>query len=624
MLKQPTSIGLTLLCLILPLLSAGQDQYYWQQRGEYTMEIRVDAENHQFKGRQELVYHNNSPDTLHRVFYHLYFNAFQPGSMMDVRSRTIEDPDERVGDRILHLKKDEQGYHKIRSLKQDGKELDYEVAGTILEVDLNEPIPPGEQSTFKMRFHSQVPLQIRRSGRDNKEGVEFSMSQWYPKMAEYDEHGWHADPYVAREFHGLWSSFDVKITIDSSYVLGGTGYLQNPDEIGHNYQKAGTKPDRPDSKKLTWHFKAPRVHDFMWAADPDYKHDTVQVEGGPLLHFLYQPYTPDTLIRKWKKMQPKIANAFQYMSNNFGQYPYDQYSVIQGGDGGMEYPMGTLITGDRGFRSLVGVTCHELAHAWYHTVLATNENMHAWMDEGMTVYASTQAMDHIFNRNRDNPQQGSYGGYYQLAEDSREEPISLHADFYYTNAAYGIAAYSKGAVFVSQLAYIIGQKTLDKGLRRYFQEWQFKHPYPRDFKRAMEEVSGIQLDWYFNLWLNTTRTIDYAIEQIESREDSAHITLERQGKIPMPLDVRVTFKDGTQQLFYMPLRMMRGTKPPQGDMERTILEDWPWTHPYYGFSVATDDKMIDSIMIDPAGRMADVDRKNNQWPGMENLKLKGD
>lgn len=578
------------------------------------MKIEMDAEDHQFQGNQKLVYHNNSPDTLENVYYHLYFNAFQPGSMMDVRSRTIKDPDSRIGDRIKHLKEDEQGYHKIQSLKQDGEKLEYDVVGTVLEVDLAKPIMPGESTTFEMKFKSQVPIQIRRSGRDNKEGIAFSMSQWYPKMAEYDEHGWHADPYVAREFHGLWSSFDVRITIDAEYVLGGTGYIQNKEEVKHGYQGESTEMKVPSKDRITWHFKAPKVHDFMWAADKDFQHDTYQVEDGPLLHFLYQPYTPDTLIGKWQRAQPKIGEAFKYMSKNFGQYPYKQYSVIQGGDGGMEYPMGTLITGDRGFRSLVGVTCHELAHSWYQGVLASNENMHAWMDEGITVYTSSRTMDHIFNQDKDNPQSGSYGGYRKLAGHDQEEPMSLHADFYNTNAAYGIASYSKGAVFMAQLGYIIGKSNLDQGLKNYFSKWQFKHPYPKDLKRVMERTAGIQLDWYFNLFLNTTRTIDYGIDTVESREDEAEVVLVNKGTIPMPLDVKVTFKDGFEKLYNIPLRMMRANKPNNYDMARKVLKDWPWTDPKYQFSISTDDRGIQSIEIDPSGRLADVALKNNRWP----------
>ncbi len=167
------------------------------------MEVRLDVKTHKVAGTQKLTYYNNSKDTLRRVYYHLYFNAFQPGSMMDVRSRNIPDPDRRVGDRISKLKADEIGYQHVQSLKQDGKDLTYKIDGTILEVTLAKPILPGTKTVFDMKYESQVPLQVRRSGRNNKEGIAYSMTQWYPKMAEYDHQGWHAYPYVAREFHGV-------------------------------------------------------------------------------------------------------------------------------------------------------------------------------------------------------------------------------------------------------------------------------------------------------------------------------------------------------------------------------------------------------------------------------------
>ena len=201
---------------------------YWQQQIDYSMEIDVDVNNYQYKGTQKAVYTNNSPDELTKVFYHLYFNAFQPGSQMDVRSLNIKDPDRRVGDRISKLQSNEIGYIKVNSLKQNGASVAFETVGTILEVTLDTPIKSGESVTFDMLFEAQVPAQIRRTGRNNKEGVALSMAQWYPKMAEYDFQGWHTPPYIAREFHGVWGSFDIKLTIDKTYVVGGTGYLQNP------------------------------------------------------------------------------------------------------------------------------------------------------------------------------------------------------------------------------------------------------------------------------------------------------------------------------------------------------------------------------------------------------------
>ncbi|MFM7855216.1 MAG: M1 family peptidase, partial [Flammeovirgaceae bacterium] len=226
---------LSTLLLIKITLSFAQPNY-WQQRVEYTMDVKLDVATHRMAGTQKLVYYNNSPDTLTKVYYHLYFNAFQPGSMMDVRSRNLPDPDRRVMDRISKLKEDEIGYQHIQLLKQDGKELLFKISGTVMEVTLNKPLLPKTKTNFEMKFESQVPLQIRRSGRNNREGIAYSMTQWYPKIAEYDYQGWHAYPYVAREFHSVWGDFDVKITLDPKFVVGGTGKLQNANQIGHGYE----------------------------------------------------------------------------------------------------------------------------------------------------------------------------------------------------------------------------------------------------------------------------------------------------------------------------------------------------------------------------------------------------
>lgn len=613
-------VFLVLFFLGITFSANAQDQNYWQQEVEYEMNIDVDAENHQFTGTQKLTYHNNSPDTLHRVFYHLYFNAFQPNSMMDVRSRTIEDPDSRVRDRIFHLPKDEIGYHHINSLQQNGDAVEYMVDGTVLEVTLNEPILPGESVVFDMEFESQVPRQIRRSGWMNKEGVEFSMTQWYPKISAYDEDGWHPNPYVGREFYGVFGSFDVKISIDSSYVMGATGHLQNADEIGHGYAE---EYDRPDSETLTWHWKAENVHDFAWAADPDYVHTTAQVPGGPTLHFLYQtdpvaenaaPGKQEQLLDYWQKLPEMTVKAFQYVSENFGKYPYDKFSVIQGGDGGMEYPMATLITGNRSFRSLVGVTVHEFVHMWYYGVLGTNESRYAWMDEGFTTYVSALTMDHLFNAGQtENPLRGSYRSYFNLVESGMEESLDTHADHYHTNRAYG-AVYFKGAVFLNQLGYIIGDKTLNSTLNRYFEEWKFKHPDGRDFLRIAEEESDMVLDWYYQYFIESTKHIDYGITSVLGHDQSTYVTLERHDLMPMPIDLMVTYEDGSQELFYMPLRIMRNTKPHERpQIQRIIKPDWPWVNPTYTLEIEKPASQIKSIEIDPSLRMADINRENNRF-----------
>jgi len=585
--------------LFITIASAQNSTSYWQQRVDYKMEIDVDIETHRYKGAQELTYTNNSPDTIYRVFYHLYFNAFQPGSDMDNRSLSISDPDGRVGDRISKLSPEEIGYIKPTKLSQDGKDLKYKIVGTVLEVKLNTPLLPNSSTVFNMNWDAQVPLQIRRSGRNNAEGVAYSMTQWYPKLAEYDFEGWHADSYIGREFHGVWGDFDVKIKLNRDYIIGGTGYLQNGDKDGLGKKSKG--------KTRTWHFNAPNVHDFTWAADNEYIHDNIVGPNGVILNFYYKN-NPE-IIENWKNLQPKTADLMAYFNTHIGDYPYKQYSVIQGGDGGMEYAMCTLITGERKLNSLIGVTAHEMAHTWFQFLLATNELKHEWMDEGFTSYISGWAMNEVMEQKKENPISSSYRGYNYNVTSGNEQPLSTHADRYLSNQGYGINAYSKGAIFMAQLGYVIGKENLDKTIKRYYSEWKFKHPTPNDFIRIAEKVSRAELDWYLMDWTQTTNTIDYGVKDVTTEGSTTTVSLERIGLMPMPLDVNVTYEDGSVGTYYIPLQMMRNHKPNLG---WTVLPGWAWANPSYSFAISNG-KNVKSITIDASKLMADVNLENNSY-----------
>ena len=596
---------------------------YWQQHVDYKMDVEMDVKTYQYKGKQTLTYTNNSPDTLKKVFYHLFNNAFQPNSEMDARVQAILDPDGRmskkikVGDktiresRLMTLKPNEIGFIKISNLKQDGLSVNNNVVGTILEVALVKPLLPGKSSVFTLDFDGQVPIQIRRSGRNNSEGVALSMAQWYPKMAEYDFEGWQADPYIAREFHGVWGNFDVKITIDKKYILGGSGYLQNKNEIGYNYQDTGVIVKIPKKQKnLTWHFIAPNVHDFTWAADPDYIHDITQVPNGATLHFLYK--NNPKIVENWKKLQPKTVQLMQIYNQIIGQYPYNQYSVIQGGDGGMEYAMCTLILGEGTFDGLLGVTAHEMAHSWFQHVLASNEAKNSWMDEGFTTWLENYGLNEIADKKVINPHADSYTSYLNLVKSGKEQPQTTHADRYDENRPYGIQAYSKGNIFLSQLEYLIGTENLLKTLKRYYSDYKFTHPTPNDIKHTAEQVSGANLDWYLTDWTKTTNTIDYGIKTVTDTNKTTAIVLERIGRMPMPMDILITYQDGSQESFYIPQTLMRWSKEnPNKNLKRTVLKGWDWAYPTFTFSIDKNMSSIKNIIIDPSGLMADVNKINN-------------
>ena len=614
--KKKLSLLLLLNFTFLIFVYAQPDR--WQQRVKYNMNVDVDVNTNVINGVQKLEYTNNSPDKLNRVFFHLYWNAFQPGSQMDVRSQELgkimingkPDWDPRVKDRISKLTPSEIGYQKIKSLKLNGVEQPLKYHGTILEVDLIKPILPKSKVNFDLVFEAQVPVQVRRSGRDNAEGIRYSMSQWYPKICEYDYEGWHPAQYVAREFYGVWGDYDVTIKIDKSYKLGGTGVLLNANEIGWGYDKPGTPLKNISSEKRTWHFVGNNVHDFVWAADPDYEH-IVKKQNGVVLNVIYKKV--DSLQKNWERVADAAVTVLPYIEKRFGKYAYPQYSFIQGGDGGMEYPMATLIKGPG-----LGTVFHEWMHSWYQMMLGTNENQYPWMDEGFTSYAEGEVTAY-YNKvkgleNEDKlplNHAGAYNSYYFLVKQKLEEPLTTFSDHYNTNFGYSINSYSKGEIFLEQLGYIVSNEIRDKILLEYYRLWRFKHPNASDFMKVAQDVSGVQLDWYKEYWVNTTKSIDYSIDSLWEDNGISKIRLKRIGQMPMPVDLELTFKDGTKELHYVPMDLMLGNKPSESKETRFTHDEWNWTNPTYIVEFKHPLNQLTQAEIDPTKRMADIDQKNN-------------
>ncbi|NND72180.1 MAG: M1 family metallopeptidase, partial [Rhodothermales bacterium] len=592
--------SLLVFCTAMNVFAQGSPN--WQQRVHYKMDVTLLADNHKMTGTQWLTYTNNSPDTLQTVFYHLYFNAFQPSSMMAERNRNLPDPDGRVVPRIWNLSDDEIGYHHVLSLTQNGVRLSHDVNDTVMQVELNEPVPPGTSTTIKMKFQSQVPLQTRRNGRDSNEGVDFSMSQWYPKIAAYDERGWHADPYVGREFYAPFGTFEVSIKAPANFVLGGTGVVQNPDVVGHGYQTDDAiKMSYSAADSLTWMFKAENVHDFAWVADTEYIHEKIQGEDGVTYHLLYLP----DVAQSWSNMSQQVPQLIQSLGRMVGTYPYPQFTVAQAGDGGMEYPMVNFITGRRSPMSLLGVTAHEAAHEWFYAVLGSNEADYSWMDEGFTQYISTRAMNDVLGRPAP-----SFGGALQgivtVQKLGLSERLNTPSDWFETNLGYGVAAYSGGLMVADMLGHVMSDEVRDEWLKEYFRRYKFKHPNPYDVEKVAEDVSGLRLDWFFEQLTNTTRQLDYGVGSIASfRGDNgwtSTIGLERKNQMVMPVDVRLVHRDGTESYATVPLGIMQGHKPVADGW--TVGKPWNWTFTEYNLIVESTSPVV-AAEVDPFHRTPD-------------------
>jgi hypothetical protein len=272
--------------------------------------------------------------------------------------------------------------------------------------------------------------------------------------------------------------------------------------------------------------------------------------------------------------------------------------------------MCTLILGEGSFAGVSGTMAHEVSHSWFQMALASNESLYAWMDEGFTDFASSEAMASI--NESGNPHAGSYGSYFSLVASGLQEPASQHSDHFNTNRAYSTAAYSIGAVFLEQLKYIIGTDNFYKGMLRYYNTWKMKHPSPNDFIRVMEKTSGMQLGWYLRYWIGTTKRIDYGIGQISGNEKETLVELKRFGDFPMPIDLLVTYSDGYKELYYIPTNETLGSKPQENSTPRIVNDPWPWVYPSYTVKINRGEREIESIEIDPSMRMADINRNNNK------------
>jgi len=579
--------------LLLPLCAEAQYPG-WQQAADYTMEIDLDVATRQFEGVSDVRYTNNSPDSLSRLYVHLFFNAFQPGSGMDVRSQMLPDPDPRVGARIASLPPGEQGAMHVESLKVNGvaaRALSEE--GTVLVVDLARAVQPGETVLIQMEWSGRVPRQIRRSGWMNREGVEFSMAQWYPRLCGYDQDGWHPNPYIGREFHGDFGRFDVTIRLAPGYVVAGTG-----ENIAENSPQTGV-----------WRLTADRVIDHVWAADPDFERFESSTARGTKLEFVHEA---DSAYRAaWEALPAYTSKAFDCLEDLVGPYPYPRYAVIQAGDGGMEYPMATLITGHRGLKSLVGVTVHELAHSWFQAVLAFNESLHPWMDEGFTSYATEVCFNRLFPDPTARLHAEAYSGYIELARSGKEEPLTTHADRYKTNTAYGVASYSKGEVMLAQLGGVVGPEVRDEALRRFYSTYAFAHPGPQDFARTVERTAGMELDWYFKYFVETTEKVDIEIREVKWASDTVSVMLTRNAEIPVPVDLELTHADGSVTRVHIPIDLQYGHRALRQDEQ--LAPDWVWPHRSYVVQVPSQ-VLPQRVVVDPDRWWADVNRENNVWP----------
>lgn len=522
----------TLLGLVISLNTLGQSSY-WQQHLSYNIDVTLDDKENTVLGKETIIYHNFSPDTLQFLWFHLYPNAYS--SRNTSLFRQIENDPARK-DKLINATMGSitdlnftvnQKPLKIQA-HPDSEKID------VVKLILPSPLLPGDSVTISTPFKVKLPSYFSRSGYADGE---FMICQWYPKPAVYDKAGWHEMPYLDMgEFYSEYADYDVQIHLPSEYVVGATGTLITSGEDSL-YKKIGTvnaratdesslvayKPLKPGTTK-TLHYQAANVPDFAWFADKDFfiQYDTVQLQdhvSDAFTYFFLHDSTP------WVKSIDFVKDAVHHYSNWVGEYAYPVVQAVEGpknnSSGGMEYPMITLITSPDALpETLDGVIAHEVGHNWFMSMLGSNERDHTWMDEGMNTYYQFRYEAEKYRGN------SIYGAQLpaQLKKLSEEDfqstvynamlqipikpAIETNAADFVNSEDYGLAEYIKAAVWMYMLEKTLGRDEVDKAFQNYFTEWKFKHPQPGDLKNSFEESTGKNLSKFFDLLKKTSSLVE--------------------------------------------------------------------------------------------------------------------
>jgi hypothetical protein len=598
---------------------------YWQQRVDYTINVSLDPSTHRALGHQVVTYHNNSPDSLRYLWFQVDQNLFRA----DSRGAFLASPDARFAAAGFERGMQVGNVEALRSaarragaaVREQPVALRSVVNGTMMRIDLDQPLAPHAVVRIGMDFAFNVPEHgADRMGREQFRGRWlYEMAQWQPRAAVYDDvRGWNTEQYLGQgEFYREFGDFDYAITVPRDYVVLGTGTLQNKAEVLTAEEirrlgaalssdttipivsraEAGTPAMRPagSSPTLTWRFRAQNVHDVAWATAPNFIWDASGWDG-----ILMQSFYPDTAIGAdsgWSQSTKMVRYTISHYSQKWFQYPWPTAINIAGPVQGMEYPMIVFCGWPAGGRNLYGVTTHELGHQWFPMIVSSNERLYAWMDEGFNTFMNIFSEHSYYNTPYGTGPRGQAAQLAGFMRSGYDEPIMLPADRL-PGPILGAAGYFKpgGGLFILRHAMLEDSTRFDSAFREYIRRWAFHHPTPADFFRTMDDNLGEDLSYFWRGWFYRTDRVDQAIDSTahDSSGATTKLFLSSPGTLPMPLDLRVTYNDGSTDRFRLPVEVW------------FLGNRYIWLHQF--------SKAIGKIEIDPDMNFPDVDRSNNSWP----------
>jgi hypothetical protein len=566
------------LLLYLGIDCIGQNNGYWQQHVEYDISVRLDDTSHFLHAHEEVKYTNNSPDILEYLYFHLWPNAYKNNGTAYAKQQL-----EMGSTKFYFADNSERGYIDSLDFKSNGENLKWEYHRDhidIAKIFLNKPLYPGETITITTPFRVKIPNSFSRLGHVKQQ---YQITQWYPKPAVYDQKGWHPMPYLdIGEFYSEFGTFKVSITLPDNYIVGATGVLQDEKEkafldtlasenISATILRTAEKKLRSAEDYKTITYVQDNIHDFAWFAGKKYAiiKDSVILPGSGRVVDLYAMYDAEDY-DVWRNIGEYMHDAVYYYSKWIGDYPYDVLTVVDGGLGagaGMEYPMITVLRARSEF-FLEMVTMHEIGHNWFYGVLGTNERVHPWMDEGINSYFERRYLTTKYPDMKLSVQLGNtppdegivgfiadqfqfydmpYERYYELAYKlkariNHDQPVDLHSTAY-TMINYGTMVYYKSALIFNQLEKYLGKEKFDEIMQEYYAAWQFKHPYPDDFKKIVKKKTGKDMEWFFNDLLSSDDILDYKVRGLKKTRTGYKVALKNLGKVDSPLPLSAV-KDG--------------------------------------------------------------------------------
>ncbi|MEY2829388.1 MAG: hypothetical protein RIQ33_1246, partial [Bacteroidota bacterium] len=537
-------------------------------------------------------------------------------------------------------------------IRINGDDVTFEQDFSIVKIKLNKVLPPNMGLAFQISFKTYWDngTQRRRMKKFDEVGHKdeagyrhYDGVHWYPRICVYDaKFGWDVQQHMGKEFYGDYGSFDVTLNFPANYVVEATGWLQNEEEAMpfelrkkldiKNFidkKSSSIKSNKPSeiipyvsANRKTWKYHATNVHDFAFTADPSYRIGEAEWNGIKIVSLVQESHAAG-----WKNAADYTAKVIEYYSNRVGMYAYPKMVVADAQDG-MEYPMLTLDGGsDPGYRDLLA---HEVGHNWFFGMVGNNETYRAMLDEGFTQFLNTNACEAIDGKYRIQPKSKSwfvnrfkqkdvmrssetYNGYMMDAIRESSATLNTHSDDFggalnhdggYRNV------YFKTSTMLFNLQYVLGDSLFWKGFSNYFNQWKMCHPYPEDFRNSMHQSTKVDLNWFFDEWMETSKTIDYEVRNVQRLENNKYkITLQRNGEMQMPIDLRVIDKNNKTYDFHIP-----NTWFVKNTSASVLPKWWGWGkfRKQYVFEAQLNAKLKD-VMIDTSLRLADNDMRNNAW-----------